>query len=59
MDRDVYNVLDDVQQEKLTSDHVRREYGVIIDPGTLELDPMATERLRGEMPIRNARPEGE
>ena len=35
MDRDVYAVLDDVHQEKLTLDHVRREYGVVIDAGTV------------------------
>jgi len=52
LDRDVYAVLDDVQQEKLTLDHVRREYGVVIDPGTLELELIATERLRGEMRVR-------
>jgi len=33
-------------------DHVRREYGVVIDPGTLELELIATERLRGEMRVR-------
>jgi hypothetical protein len=54
LDRDVYAGLDDVQQEKLTLDHVRREYGVVIDPGTLELNPVATEQLRGKMRSQNA-----
>ena len=47
--RDVYAVLDDVQQEKLSAAHVRTEYGVVIDQDTLELDLAATEALRGEM----------
>ena len=49
MDRDVYAVLEDVQQEKLSVDHVRREYGVVIHPDTLALDLKATEELRAEM----------
>ena len=52
LERDVYAVLDDVRQEKLTLDHVRREYGVVIDPGILELDLAATEKLREDMRIR-------
>ncbi len=42
-------MLDDVQEEKLTVDHVRREYGVVIHPEKLELDLKATEDLRAEM----------
>ena len=53
LDRDVYAVLDDVQQEKLSVDHVRREYGVVIDPDRLELDLDATELLRAEMREKN------
>ena len=49
LERDVEAVLDDVRQEKLTIDYVRREYGVAIDPDTLELDLLATEALRAEM----------
>ena len=49
LDRDVYAVLEDVQQEKLTPDYVRREYGVVIDPTSLELDLTATENLRSGM----------
>ena len=47
--RDVYAVLNDVHQQKLSVDHVRREYGVVIDPDKLELDLEATELLRAEM----------
>jgi len=47
--RDAYAVLDDVQQEKLSLGHARTEYGVVVDPETLELDVAATEALREEM----------
>ena len=53
LNRDVYAVLDDVQQEKLSVDHVRREYGVVIHPDKLELDLEATELLRAEMRENN------
>ncbi len=49
LERDVDAILDDVQQEKLTIEHVRQEYGVVIDPDTLELDMTATEELRASM----------
>ena len=49
LDRDVYAIVDDVQQEKLSVDHVRREYGVVIDPDRLELDVKATAELRLSM----------
>ena len=49
LDRDVYAVLEDVQQEKLSVDHVRQEYGVVINPDGLKLDLTATEALRAEM----------
>jgi len=49
LDRDVDAVLEDVRQEKLTVDHVCREYGVVVNPDTLELDQEATEQLRGMM----------
>ena len=49
LDRDVYAVLDDVEQEKLTVEYTRREHGVVIDPETLALDLSATEKLRAEM----------
>ena len=49
LERDVYAVLDDVLQEKLTVDYVRREYGVVVDPESLELEIKATEELRSAM----------
>ena len=49
LERDVYAVLDDVQEEKLTVDYVQREYGVVIDPAGLQLDLPATEELRSRM----------
>jgi N-methylhydantoinase B len=49
LDRDLDSILDDVQQEKLTVDHVRREYGVVVDPDTLQLDLRATEELRASI----------
>jgi N-methylhydantoinase B len=49
LERDVYAVLDDVLQEKLTVDYVRREYGVAVDPESLELEIKATEELRSVM----------
>ncbi|HIM37533.1 MAG TPA: hydantoinase B/oxoprolinase family protein, partial [Dehalococcoidia bacterium] len=47
--RDIYAILDDVQQEKLSVAHARTEYGVVIDPDTLALDTAATDVLREEM----------
>ena len=49
LDRDLDSILDDVQQEKLTVDHVRREYGVVVDPGTQQIDLRATEELRASI----------
>jgi N-methylhydantoinase B len=49
LDRDAAAVLEDVRQEKLTVDHVRREYGVVVSPDKLELDQEATEELRAKM----------
>ena len=49
LDRDAYAVLEDVQQEKLTVEYVRREYGVVVDPKTLALDLKSTEELRSRM----------
>ena len=58
LERDVYAVLDDVQQEKLTVDYARREHGVVIDPETLDLDLRATEEQRAEMRRENSTPAG-
>ena len=45
-ERDSQSVAQDVLQGKLTPDHARREYGVALDPDTLELDREGTMRLR-------------
>ena len=49
----MYAVAYDVEQEKLSVDYVRREYGVVMDPKTLALDVSATEKLRAEMGAAN------
>ena len=56
LDRDVYAVLDDVEQEKLTVEYARREHGVVIAPDTLALDLTATEKLRSEMRSQSPTP---
>jgi N-methylhydantoinase B len=52
LERDVHAVLDDVEQEKMSVDHVRREYGVVIDPATLQVDLRASDELRTAMRIQ-------
>ena len=49
LERDPELVLEDVLDEKLGIDYVRREYGVVVDPDTLTLDADATTRLRRQM----------
>ena len=49
LERDMYAVADDVEQEELSVEYVRREYGVVMDPITLALDIPATEKLRTKM----------
>ena len=49
LERDMHAVADDVEQEKLSTEYVRREYGVVVDEKTLVLDLAATEKLRGEI----------
>ena len=55
LERDMYAVADDVAQEKLSPDYVRREYGVVVNAKTLALDVSATEKLRAEMGGGNRR----
>ena len=47
--RDPMQVLEDVRQEKMTARHARDEYGVVIDPVSLQLDPETTARKRAGM----------
>ena len=48
----MHAVADDVAQEKLSAEYVRREYGVVVDETTSELDVGATEKLRAELSVR-------
>jgi N-methylhydantoinase B len=45
-ERDPSAVIKDVVGEKMTLDHARREYGVVIDPETLRVDDAATRAER-------------
>jgi N-methylhydantoinase B len=51
LERDPGLVLDDIIKEKVTPDHARREYGVVIDNtgAAPAIDAAATETLRGDM----------
>jgi len=44
--RDPDKVLDDVRNEYVSITSAREDYGVVIDPDTLQLDQTATQRLR-------------
>ena len=47
LDRDVNAVLEDVEQEKMSVEYVRREYGVVIDPDDPEPGPPGHRRAKG------------
>ena len=49
LERDPVLVQQDVWDEKLSIAYVRREYGVIIDPESLQIDHEATSALRHEL----------
>ena len=46
--RDPALVAEDVLNGKLTPEHVRREYGVVLEPGSERVDESATASLRAE-----------
>ncbi|MDH3701619.1 MAG: hydantoinase B/oxoprolinase family protein [Alphaproteobacteria bacterium] len=46
LERDPEAVADDVRQDKMTPDHAKAEYGVILEPETLALDTGQTTALR-------------
>ena len=48
LERDPTLVRSDVWDEMLSVDDAQREYGVVIDPDSIEVDEEATERLRRE-----------
>jgi N-methylhydantoinase B len=52
LDRDPELVRADVWNEKLSVAYAAREYGVVIDPDTLDVDLEATERVRRERRTR-------
>lgn len=47
-ERDVDKVVADVEQGFVSAEAARRDYGVVVDPVTLEVDQSATSSLRGE-----------
>ena len=49
LDRDPERVLHDVIEEYVSLRAARKEYGVVIDPDSLEIDRQATDRLRAEL----------
>ena len=49
LERPAEKVRDDVRQGYVSHEAARTLYGVVIDPGTLELDAEATERVRAAM----------
>jgi N-methylhydantoinase B len=46
LERDPARIAEDVREEKLSIDYVRREYGVVIEPHSLQVDEAATAALR-------------
>jgi N-methylhydantoinase B len=49
LERDPSRVLEDFLDEKITAEHARDAYGVVIDPVALTVDVAATERWREEL----------
>ena len=49
LERDPHAVYEDVLDEKLSIEYVKREYGVVIDPDNMSLDLHATRGLRDEL----------
>jgi len=50
-ERNVAAVLEDVRQEKMTTGHAKREYGVVIDRAAMTVDAEATASLRAKMGV--------
>ncbi len=57
-DRDPQLVAADVRNEKIGLPYAEREYGVVIDPRTLQVDQRETDRLRTRMSAVQEGPEG-
>jgi N-methylhydantoinase B len=47
--RPVENVREDVRQGYVTPESAKSDYGVVLDPHTLEIDPDASAKLRARM----------
>jgi N-methylhydantoinase B len=54
LDRDVEKVRRDVINGYVSSAAARRDYGIVIDPDTLEIDAAATRNLRGNLSGKKA-----
>jgi N-methylhydantoinase B len=52
LEREPEQVLEDVLEERLSTEYARRVYGVVIDPASMVVDPDATDQLRHEMSAR-------
>jgi len=52
LERDPEMVKRDVEMGYVSLEGARRDYGVVLDPLTLDLDSEATEKLRGELRAR-------
>ena len=48
LDRDPSLVLEDVMEERLTVEYVRKEYGVVINEESMAVDEVATSTLRAD-----------
>jgi N-methylhydantoinase B len=48
--RDPERVAEDVRDEKISLEFARREHGVVLDPVTLAVDPVATRAARAGRP---------
>lgn len=53
IDRDPAAVLVDVENELISIEAARRDYGVVIDPAAMRVDEAATAALRDAMPATN------
>lgn len=56
LERDPELVWQDVWNEKETIEHAARVYGVVLDPTTLNLDAVATARMRKELRLARSQP---
>jgi len=53
LERDIEAVKDDVRDGLISLESARKDYGVIIDPKTFEVDQLETESLREKRRERN------